>query len=353
MLSTKRYQTLACALALLQGVILHCAVAGAALDLGPQEVIQAGGTDIQVPGYSVPSLAYWNDDSLPDLIVGEGSGTVTPKVRVYLNGGTAGAPAFSAFFYAQSGGSDLTVEGAGCLGLCPRVTYWDDDGKKDLIVGEGEGAIRFFRNVGTDANPIFDAGTLLQVGEPGSKTDISVGYRACPTIVDWNNDGKKDLLVGNSWGQMNLFINEGTDGAPDFRTVALLQNGSADMEVPGDRSCPAIADWDGDGKKDVLSGNTNGELVFYPNINTDAAPLFSGGCYVTSGGVNINFPGIPRTRPSVCDWDLDGRPDVLLGISDGKVYLYKGIPEPATLSMIIVGCAALLRRRRISTTARR
>ena len=33
---------------------------GAAIDLGPEEFVQAGGADIQVEGYSVPSFEDWN-----------------------------------------------------------------------------------------------------------------------------------------------------------------------------------------------------------------------------------------------------------------------------------------------------
>ena len=70
--------------------------------------------DIDVPGYSVPSFAHWDGDSLPDLVVGEGSGAVPDaKVRVYLNTGTRSNPQFTGYFYAQSDTSDLIVPGGG------------------------------------------------------------------------------------------------------------------------------------------------------------------------------------------------------------------------------------------------
>jgi hypothetical protein len=87
--------------------------AAADLLLGPEELVQASGADIEVPGWSVPSFAHWNGDGLKDLVVGEGGVAVDGKVRVYLNVGEPGAPQFSDFFYAQSEGADLTVPGAG------------------------------------------------------------------------------------------------------------------------------------------------------------------------------------------------------------------------------------------------
>lgn len=81
------------------------------LMLGAEQLIQSGGVDIDVPGYSVPSTADWDSDGSPDLIVGEGA--ATGKVRVYLNEGTALEPQFSSYVYAQSLGSDLVITGGG------------------------------------------------------------------------------------------------------------------------------------------------------------------------------------------------------------------------------------------------
>ena len=83
------------------------------LNLGSEELVQDDEGDIDVFGYSVPSSVHWDDDGLKDLVVGEGSGTYTGKVRVYLNEGTSSYPQFSNYFYAQSNYSDLTVPGSG------------------------------------------------------------------------------------------------------------------------------------------------------------------------------------------------------------------------------------------------
>jgi len=87
------------------------AIAWADLRLEPEELVEASGIDIDVPGYSVPSFCDWNNDELCDLIVGEG-GSVA-KVRVYLNVGTHDAPQFDDYFFAQSLGEDLVEAGGG------------------------------------------------------------------------------------------------------------------------------------------------------------------------------------------------------------------------------------------------
>jgi len=88
-------------------------VARAGLTLGPMEFVGAGGMDIDVPGYSVPSFAQWNGDGLADLIVGEGSGSDTGKVRVYLNTGSAFQPQFTSYSYVRSDGAVLRLSGSG------------------------------------------------------------------------------------------------------------------------------------------------------------------------------------------------------------------------------------------------
>ncbi len=336
-----------CACGLVHALLVLAAhPAAGQLNLGPEEIVQAGGIDIDVPGYSVPSFVDWNNDSLPDLVVGEGGGGYTGKVRVYENVGTSSSPAFSSYTYVQSAGADLTCPASGCLGCFSRVVYWDADNRKDLLVGQADGKVKLFLNNGTDANPMFDGGTFLQVGPPGSKTDIDVGSRATATVADWNSDGKKDLVVGELDAVVNVFLNEGTDTAPDFRSLISAKEDGSDLEVPFSRSSPVVLDLDDDGKKDLLSGNTYGHLLFYSNTGTDTEPSFSGYVHVESDGVPIDLAGY-RSRPSVVDWTGDGLLDVLIGTSDGKVHLYQGVPEPATLSLLALGGLTLMRRRRV------
>jgi len=156
------------------------------------------------------------------------------------------------------------------------------------------------------------------------KEDIDVGSRATPTVVDWDNDGRKDLVVGALDGKLHLFINEGTDTSPDFRLEQFVQENSDDMVVPSARSCPVVTDLDDDSMKDLLTGNTDGQLIFYSNVGTDDAPIFSGYVFVESDGDSIDLGGEARSRPFVCDWSGDGFLDVLIGSGDGIVRLYQG-----------------------------
>lgn len=66
-------------------------------------------------------------------------------------------------------------------------------------------------------------GALVPVFEPGYALTWDGGtihtdnYGAVPNAVDWNDDGKKDLLVGTFYnGNVYYYQNRGTNAAPLF-----------------------------------------------------------------------------------------------------------------------------------------
>lgn len=196
-------------------------------------------------------------------------------------------------------------------------------------------------NVGTAEEPRFDAGARVQVGPPGDKVDLNVGYRATPEVVDWNEDGLFDLLVGAYDGKLRLYLNEGGGLPPDFRHTLLVSDGSGDLIVPLGYASPTMADFDDDGAKDLIAGNAEGELYFYANAGTQAAPLFGVGwrCESLSLPIDLGYQG--RSRPFALDWDGDGRQDLLSGSNLGKVHLFLGQPNSVGTPPLAAGAPAL------------
>jgi hypothetical protein len=183
-----------------------------------------------------------------------------------------------------------------------------------------------FLNVGTPSAPLFDTGEHVQVGFASNKVDIDVGARATPCVVDWNEDGLYDLLVGALDGKLRLYYNEGGGLPPDFRHTILIGDGDGDLEVPLGYSSPAVADFDGDGAKDLVLGNANGDLYFYANQGTNAAPVFDTGYRCESMSVPIHLADDGRARPFVYDWNGDTVPDLLVGSNLGEVHRFLGEP---------------------------
>jgi hypothetical protein len=131
-----------------------------------------------------------------------------------------------------------------------------------------------------------------------------------PGVVDWNNDGKKDVFCGEDSGKVNLLINEGSDADPLFKRSTYIQDGSSDLKVSM-RANPVVADWNNDGKKDLIVGEEFGYLFYYENKGTDADPVFNGGVKMKADGKIIDVDS--RARPDIADWDNDGVQDLLCG----------------------------------------
>jgi hypothetical protein len=293
-----------------------------------------------VSGYSVPSKVDWNADGVPDLLVGEGGGGYPGKVRVYPGSGAPDDPEFSDWFYVQVAGADLEDPGGGCLGIFPRVVNWDDDGRKDLLVGTAAGNVIVYRNTGTDAAPAFASGVTVTTGPAASPVPIDVGYRATPDLVDWDGDGRLDLVSGAFDGRVHIYLNSGSGVDPEYPEVTYAQAYGSDLLVPGDRSSPVLARVTGDGLHDLVVGNTNGQLLLYVNSGDAAEPAFTGYVALASDGTPIDLAGTPRSRPDVCDWNADGIPDVLIGCGCGNVHLYLG--QSVTDVPVAVAAAAEL-----------
>ena len=65
----------------------------------------------------------------------------------------------------------------------------------------------------------------------GKPIDVEIGHLV-PRVCDWNNDGKKDLIVGQfASGAIRLYLNQGTDAAPVFREPSLLQAGGKPIRL--------------------------------------------------------------------------------------------------------------------------
>ena len=63
---------------------------------------------------------------------------------------------------------------------------------------------------------------------------LSTGYVAAPAVLDWNNDGRKDLLVGSWDGYIWLYLNQGTDASPSFDGRTWLTSGASPIKTdPG------------------------------------------------------------------------------------------------------------------------
>ena len=200
----------------------------------------------------------------------------------------------------------------------PFVVDYNLDGKKDLLIGTYEGKIAIFTNKGTDKTPQFSGYSFLK--EKGK--DIDVGSHAAPFMVDYNNDGVSDLLVGNREGYLIYYENKGDNHNPLFTSPIVLKdaNGS-DISVES-YSTPSVLDWNHDNKKDIVLGSGSGTLSLYLNKGSDSDPSFSPPFPIEAGGTEVNVGSF--ASPFAADINSDGIRDLLIGDGKGCIHVYLG-----------------------------
>jgi hypothetical protein len=235
-------------------------------------------------------------DGKKDLVIGSGNGDVI----IYNNSGTDSSPVFA---------SGINILSAIGNYVSAFVVDWNNDSRKDLIVGDKTGYVDLWLNSGTDLKPGFDTAITLD--------PIKVVGSAIPFVIDWNNDFKKDLLIGDGDGKLNLYLNTGTDQAPLFNSVP----DSIPVNLGIGHAAPfVITDWDRDGDKDLIIGDIEGYLNLYLNTGTDDSPTFTTGTHIQITGQDLCLGSY--SKPFVLDWDNDGMKDLVIGNANGYLFLY-------------------------------
>ncbi|MBN2466357.1 VCBS repeat-containing protein [candidate division WOR-3 bacterium] len=196
---------------------------------------------------------------------------------------------------------------------------WNNDGLLDLVTGERNGYYTFFRR--KPDSTLTNAGRIQANG-----TDITTDNNSWPTVVDWNLDGRKDLLAGQEGigapCNVYVYLNEGTDSVPAFGdSTPVLHNGSRFTDY---RCVPLLLDLDGDGKRDLVLGEWYSSVRLYSNVGTDTNPVFN--TYVNLVEPDpVNYSNGNPPRVNFTDWDGDGDLDMITCDYYGSVFLRENI----------------------------
>lgn len=220
---------------------------------------------------SKPVLFDHNGDGLMDLVVANygyfvQTSVYSPRLALLENTGTAAAPAFTLVTDNYMG---LDASGIG-VGMYPTFGDLDGDGRQDMLVGDDLGTIHYFRNISTNA--VADFQLTQAVIQTNDGQPLDVGRRATPLLHDLDDDGLLDLIVGERNGNLNHYRNVGTaqQAIWQFVTDSLGHVDVREAYYVTGYSVPFIYR-DAEGHRQLLCGSEQGWIFHYGNIEGNLA----------------------------------------------------------------------------------
>ncbi|GEM_PF-1137327 len=280
---------------------------------GSFEFITSQYADAYASSPAAPIFVDIDNDNDYDLFIGTGDGTL----EFYKNIGNSTSPSWQLIdekymnIDIDTMASPLTDEGAS-----PSFIDIDGDNDYDLFIGEGAGNINYFENKGNGQNPSFELKTEYYL--------FDVGNSSRPTLTDIDGDNDQDLFIGENYGYIRYFRNDGNQSSSVW-TFVTNNYGNIDLGPYYNTSpSPTFADIDGDSDQDFFIGLSDGTIDFYRNIGD--------GYNATWQLAEENYKGIDvgnnPSHPYFVDIDTDGDFD-LFTTNDGLIYFYENIGTKA------------------------
>jgi len=189
----------------------------------------------------------------------------------------------------------------------------------------------------------FNFETPFRLKADGKIIDVKQLGHSAPLIYDYNKDGKDDLIVGYygidrvdydsirvvhplTKGGGQIYLNKGTNKQPEYTYAGNLMGGGELVYVPTD-CCngltPRMADLNGDGIDDLVSGSYPGQAYLWKGIGEG---MFGAREYLRDVNGNVLNPGHSNSVVPF-DWDDDGDLDLVWGIRIDKTGIALSINE--------------------------
>jgi Secretion system C-terminal sorting domain/FG-GAP-like repeat len=274
--------------------------------------------------YTAPTFADVDGDGLTDIVVGVGNtyknnNDIEGHLVLLKNIGTKNNPKFKIIDDNWLNFKQFTNNS---FFFAPTFGDIDSDGDQDLFVGESSGALFFVENKGGAGKPmLFDASQLSNNYE---YQKIDAGQNSVPQVVDLNRDGLQDLVLGESNGILFYYKNIGTKNVPKFEpnkksSINIDTLGYVDVkqaQASKGYASPVVMDFNG--KFQMFVSSVQGKIAQYNNIDKNLNGTFN---LVNPdwGKVREGF----AQNIAMTDINNDGVLDLLVGNQRGGLSFYQ------------------------------
>lgn len=267
-----------------------------------------------------------NGDGLMDMIVSSYGYFIKPtksyesKLTLYENTGTATNPAFT---FITDDYQNIQSLGLG-LGLYPTFADVDGDNDVDMMLGNSEGKIHLLTNTAGFGNTAVFTLTTQDV-QDNLATVIDVGQFSTPQLFDYDNDTDYDLIIGEKNGVINYYENIGTTTAPSFAFITDTM-GAVRVREPWDVNGASTGYttpffFEQSGVRYMATGGEQGEVYIYTTIdpNDPTTPFVMDDTLVRKREIG------KYTTTHLLDINNEGNLDLFMGnIRGGVASFYSG-----------------------------
>ncbi|MFA6981042.1 MAG: FG-GAP-like repeat-containing protein [Ignavibacteriaceae bacterium] len=246
---------------------------------------------IDVGSNAVPAICDIDGDGLQDLIIGNTDGILSHYEQTAVHSTTF------TLITNNFNSIDIGYESE------PVFTDLNGDGKLDLLIGEHNAKIHYYRQIALYSNDF----TLV--------TNDLLAHNftyinAIPEVSDFDNDGLLDLFIGNLDGNV-YYYEQSSANSTTFNLVS-----SHFTHTSNDWSSPRMTDLENDGLYDLLVGVSGGGIIRYEQESVNSQN------FVLSSSNLDNIDIGSDASPVITDLDGDGHIDMLVGKEDGKISYY-------------------------------
>jgi len=280
---------------------------------------------IEIGQHSYPLLYDYDKDGLTDLIIGNYgtyAGSVDSNSSIYTNYYSR------LFFYKNVGTTTLpsfklesndiaNLSSLKEIGFYPTFGDINNDNKDELLIGCQNGKLLYLEN--TSVNPQSPNYELINT----NYFNIDIGSFSTPQIIDLNEDGLLDLVIGAKDGKLYYFENTGTLNNPYFSNIPTnnkLGNVLVNDTINSNFGYSKPFFFRINNSIRLFVGSQSGKIFYYSNIENNLSGNFD---LINPNLIPDNLGAY--TSITLKDLTNDSYPEAIIGNEAGGLNYFKGV----------------------------